>query len=138
MQFVVKFFSEIIMKSKPVRRQLAGQLEGNLRAVLRDIDADVAVQRGWDKLTVQTGQADGAVLAELLDAMCNTPGIALVQEVQTHPLPELDAIVEAVLPVYETRLAGRRFAVRCKRSGQHDFTSIDVERVVGSVHDDIA
>ena len=32
MQFVVKYFSEIVMKSKPVRRQFVRQLEENLRA----------------------------------------------------------------------------------------------------------
>ena len=33
-------------------------------------------------------------------------------------LPELDGISERVLPVYASRLAGRSFAVRCRRSGQ--------------------
>ena len=33
--------------------------------------------------------------------------------------------------LYAERLAGRTFAVRCRRSGSHDFTSVDVERVVG-------
>lgn len=131
MQFVVKYFSEIIMKSKPVRRQFIRQLEGNLRAVLRDIDPAVVLHRGWDKLRVATDQTDETVLAQLVEAMCNTPGVTLVLEVQAHPLGELDAIVERVLPVYASRLAGRCFAVRCKRNGQHPFTSLDVERVVG-------
>jgi thiamine biosynthesis protein ThiI len=131
MQFVVKYFPEIIMKSKPVRRQFIRQLEGNLRAVLRDIDPDVVLQRGWDKLRVESDQTDEIVLAQLVEAMCNTPGVSLVLEVQTHPLPELDAIVERVLPVYASRLSGRCFAVRCKRSGHHSFTSLDVEREVG-------
>jgi len=132
MQFVVKFFSEIIMKSKPVRRQFAGRLEGNLRAVLREIDPDIALRRGWDKIEVESRETDGAVREQLLRALCNTAGISLVLEVESHPLPELDAIVERVLPVYGERLAGRRFAVRCKRSGQHGFSSIDVERAVGA------
>jgi thiamine biosynthesis protein ThiI len=131
MQFVVKYFSEIIMKSKPVRRQFIRQLEGNLRAVLRDIDPDVVLQRSWDKLRVESNQTDEAVLSHLVEAMCNTPGVALVLEVQVHPLPEFDAIFEPVLPVYASRMVGRTFVVRCKRSGEHPFTSIDVEREVG-------
>jgi thiamine biosynthesis protein ThiI len=132
MQFVVKYFSEIIMKSKPVRRQFVRQLEENLRGVLRDIDPSVVLERSWDKLRVESDQTDATVLAQMVEAMCNTPGISLVQEVQTHPLPELDGIIERVLPVYATRLAGRSFAVRCKRNGQHPFSSLDVERVVGA------
>ena len=47
-------------------------------------------------------------MARLVDAMCNTPGITYVLEVTEHPLPDLEAIVERVLPVYAERLAGRR------------------------------
>jgi thiamine biosynthesis protein ThiI len=132
MQFVVKFFSEIIMKSRPVRRQLVRQLEGNLKAVLREIDPEVVLRRSWDKLSVETRRNDEAVRTQMLELMCDTPGVALVQEVLVHELPELEAIVEAVLPVYAARLEGRRFAVRCKRNGRHEFTSIDVECAVGA------
>jgi thiamine biosynthesis protein ThiI len=132
MQFVVKYFSEIVMKSKPVRRQFVRQLEENLRAVLRAIDPDVVLQRSWDKVRVTAGQSDPQVLARLVHAMCNTPGVTLVLEVHEHQLGELDAIVDQVLPVYASRLAGRTFAVRCRRSGQHAFTSLDVERAVGA------
>jgi thiamine biosynthesis protein ThiI len=132
MQFVVKYFSEIVMKSKPVRRQFVRQLEDNLRSVLREIDPSVVVQRSWDKLSVQTREQDGSLLARLVQAMRNTPGVTLVLEAQEHPLPALDAIVEQVLPVYRERLAGRTFAVRCKRSGRHDFTSLDIERMLGA------
>jgi thiamine biosynthesis protein ThiI len=131
MQFVVKYFSEIVMKSKPVRRQFVRQLEENLRAVLRDIDPDVVLLRSWDKLRVETSVRDEQTLAQLVHTMCNTPGVTLVLEVQEHSLEGLDAIVERVLPVYEARLAGQTFAVRCRRSGRHPFSSLDVEREVG-------
>jgi len=131
MQFVVKYFSEIVMKSKPVRRQFVRRLEENLAAVLREIDPGVVLHRGWDKLRVETHQSDPSILARLVRAMCNTPGVTLVLEAQEHPLGPLETIVEHVLPAYAERLAGRTFAVRCRRSGRHPFTSLDVEREVG-------
>mgnify|MGYP001556656092 CR=1 FL=1 len=48
MKFVVKYFSEITIKSKPVRRRFVRQLAENLRAVLKEIDPEVLVQRSWD------------------------------------------------------------------------------------------
>ncbi|MAT91522.1 MAG: tRNA 4-thiouridine(8) synthase ThiI [Halioglobus sp.] len=131
MQYVVKFFSEIAIKSKPVRRRFIRQLAENLRTVLGDIDPQVELQRGWDKLRVVSAAQDPATQARLLEAMRNTSGITYVLEVQEHPLPALGDIVERVLPVYAQRLRGATFAVRCKRSGDHDFTSVDVEREVG-------
>jgi thiamine biosynthesis protein ThiI len=132
MQFVVKYFSEIAIKSKPVRRQFVRQLEENLRTVLRELDPAVVLRRSWDKIRVESAQSDEHLLAQMVEAMCNMPGITYVLEVFEHPLGELDAIAEHVLPVYAPRLAGQTFAVRCKRSGSHSFSSIDVERRVGS------
>ncbi|HEY6131720.1 MAG TPA: tRNA 4-thiouridine(8) synthase ThiI, partial [Halioglobus sp.] len=89
MQFIVKYFSEIVMKSKPVRRQFVRRLEENLRAVLRDIDPGVVLQRNWDKLRVVSRLEEEVALAQLVKAMCNTAGVSHVLEVQEHPLPEL-------------------------------------------------
>lgn len=132
MQFVVKYFSEIVMKSKPVRRQFVRRLEENLQQVLRDIDPTVILQRSWDKLRVESQQRDEQLLARLRQALCNSPGVALVLQVQEHRLGTLDAIVDHVLPVFADRLAGQTFAVRCRRSGRHPFSSLDVERTVGA------
>ena len=131
MKFVVKYFSEITIKSKPVRRRFVAQLAENLRSVLRDIDPDIAVHKYWDKLHIETLQTDEGVLQSLVEAMRNVAGITYILEVQEHPLCKLDDIVAHVLPVYAQRLAGKTFAVRCKRTGKHSFRSIDVERQLG-------
>ncbi|TXS93874.1 tRNA 4-thiouridine(8) synthase ThiI [Parahaliea maris] len=130
MKYIIKFFSEIAIKSKPVRRRFVDKLAENIRAVLRDIDPEVVVRRHWDKLEVET--AAGPVLQrQMVDALRHVAGITYVLEVQTYPLGELDEIVEHVLPAYARRLEGATFAVRCKRTGDHDFTSVEVERQVG-------
>jgi thiamine biosynthesis protein ThiI len=131
MQYVVKFFSEIAIKSKPVRRQFVRRLVANLQAVLREIDPEIRLQREWDKVRIETDATEPAVLARLIEGMSNTSGITYILEVQTYPLPPLEDIVETVMPFYAERLQGKTFAVRCKRAGKHDFTSIDVERTVG-------
>jgi thiamine biosynthesis protein ThiI len=132
MKFVVKYFPEITIKSKPVRRRFVGHLADNLRALLREIEPGVVVRRGWDKLQVETGCDEPAVLNRMVRAMRNAPGITYILEVNEYPLGELEDIADRVLPVYAERLAGRTFAVRCRRSGQHDFTSVDVERRLGT------
>ncbi len=131
MKFVVKYFSEIAIKSKPVRRRFVAQLAENLRSVLRDIDPDVVVHKYFDKLQIETMQTDEGTLESLVEAMRNIAGITYILEVQEHPLCEVNEVVTHVLPVYAQRLAGKTFAVRCKRTGKHSFRSIDVERQVG-------
>lgn len=130
MQYLVKFFSEIAIKSRPVRKRFVRHLEDNLKRVLRDIDPEVQLERGWDKLRIHS-EIGAAGQALLVEAMRNMSGITYILEVSEHPLPSLDNIADLVLPVYARRLAGKTFAVRCKRTGDHDFTSVDVEREVG-------
>ncbi|MFT4613108.1 MAG: thiamine biosynthesis protein ThiI [Bacteroidia bacterium] len=131
MQYVVKYFSEIAIKSKPVRRRFLRQLQENLRFALRDIDPAIKLERSWDRFQVFTQLSDAAELARLVEAMRNVSGITYILEVVEHELPAVDEIVESVLPIYEQRLEGKTFAVRCKRTGKHDFSSMDVERTVG-------
>ncbi|MFT5710795.1 MAG: thiamine biosynthesis protein ThiI [Halioglobus sp.] len=58
MKFVVKYFSEITIKSKPVLRRFVAQLVENVRSVLRDIDPDVAEHRYWDKQVAHRNSAN--------------------------------------------------------------------------------
>jgi thiamine biosynthesis protein ThiI len=131
MQFIVKFFPEITIKSKPVRRQFVSQLTSNLRRILKQIEAGVAVQRDWDKLVVTCPSEDEQLRLQISDALSRIPGIAWFLDVLEYPVGDLDDIFQRTLPVYASRLQGKMFAVRCKRVGKHDFRSIDVERFVG-------
>ena len=132
MKLIVKVFPEITIKSRPVRKQFIRQLGKNIRAVLRDLDPAVRVTGVWDNLEVETDQQDPRILAEMTERLCNTPGIGLFLEVNEYPLGDLDQITEDVKRHYADLLPGKIFAVRCKRGGKHDFSSIDAERYVGS------
>ncbi len=131
MKFVVKYFSEISIKSKPVRRRFVTRLADNLRSQLRLIDPEVRIGRQWDRLFVETESYDPGLHARLVEAMRHTPGVTYALEVAEYPLGEVEQIIDQVLPVYGSRLADKSFAVRCKRSGKHPFTSVEVERTVG-------
>ena len=131
LKFIVKFFPEITIKSKPVRRQFVSQLTNNLRAVLKLVDPQVKVQKDWDKLVVTSDLNPEQARGRLVDALGRIPGIANYLDVLEFPLGDFDAIVHHTRSVYEARLQGKTFAVRCKRAGCHDFRSIDVERYVG-------
>ena len=69
MKFIVKFFPEITIKSKPVRRQFVRQLADNVRKTLRTLDPEVTVRQDWDKLVVnsEAGEALGPALNDALE-----------------------------------------------------------------------
>lgn len=132
MKVIVKPFAEITIKSRPVRRQFVRQLAKNIRTVLRDLDPELVVQGEWDNLELETRQREPKLLAEMLERLRNTPGIAHCLEVHDYPLGDFDDIFDKCRLHFGAQLAGKVFAVRCKRSGKHPFSSVDVATHVGS------
>ena len=132
MKLIVKVFPEITIKSRPVRKQFIRQLAKNIRSVLRDLDPAVAVSGEWDNLELQTRVSEPKTLAAMIERLRCTPGITHFLEVNEYPLGDLDDIVAKCKTHYADLLPGKIFAVRCKRGGKHSFTSMEVERYVGS------
>ncbi len=132
MKFVVKLFPEITIKTKPVRKLLVKQLTQNIRNVLVKVSDDIKIKSLWDAIEVWTpDSASDSVNDDVYGALECIPGIAHVNRVREFPLGTFDDIVRNTLAVWKDEIAGKSFVVRVKRTGQHDFTSIDVERYVG-------
>lgn len=132
MLYLVKVFPEIIIKSRPVRQRFVRTLRKNIRLTLMDLDSELQAHGEWDTIEVTTRVTDSEVLTQMTDRLACIPGISLFMETEKHALPDMDGIVELAKQSYGAQLAGKTFAVRCKRAGRHDFRSVDVERIVGS------
>src|SRR6187431_41716 len=131
MHFVVKVFSEIIIKSPPVRKRFIKQLRDNLRKLLSDKGVNVDVQRDWEKIEIVAPDADEATIAQVSEVLTHTPGIANFSLIKAYPVGDLDDIFQKVLPHWKDALAGKTFCVRARRHGNHDFTSTQLEQYVG-------
>lgn len=132
MKFVVKLFPEITIKTRPVRKLLTKQLAGNIRNVLVHISKDVQVKNGWDAIEVYTkDDASQTLNDDVYDALTCIPGIAYVNRVKEFDLGSFDDIIVNTLSVWGDALVDKTFVVRVKRTGKHDFKSMDVERYVG-------
>ncbi|MCS6211159.1 tRNA uracil 4-sulfurtransferase ThiI [Shewanella baltica] len=131
MKFIVKLYPEIMMKSKPVRMRFTKMLETNIRNVLKKVDEDAKVQRQWDRIMVMVPKDKPELAQAFGERLACIPGIAHVVQVDEYSFESVDDIYQQVLPVYRDQLAGKTFCVRVKRTGDHDFNSIEVERYVG-------
>jgi len=132
MKLIVKVFPEITIKSPPVRKNFIRQLAKNIRAVTRDLDPQLQVTGVWDNLEVKTEVTEAKVLQEIVERLSCVPGIVHFLQIDEYPLGDFDDIVEKCKRHYADLLPGKVFSVRCKRGGRHTFSSIDVERYVGS------
>lgn len=132
MLYVLRFFPEITIKSRPVRRRFIRVLRRSLRTRLILLDEGITVIGEWDNLTIETTVTDDERLTRIVTLLSNTPGIASIMQVRKTPLLDMAGILAEVRKCYGNLLAGKTFAVRCKRAGKHGFTSMDVDRYVGA------
>ncbi|SET58001.1 [ThiS-adenylate] sulfurtransferase [Marinobacter segnicrescens] len=130
MKLLIRPAAEVAIKSKPVRRQQMRQLRQNIRKLLARLDPEIVVEGSWDRVDVDVPEGRG-LLSPVLDELSRIPGISTIQEISVYPLVSLEDLGEKALEAYRDRLAGKTFAVRARRSGQHDFTSSELERQVG-------
>lgn len=131
MKFIVKFFPEIAVKSRPVRKRLIARLQNNLTIMLQRIDERIKVSGQWDKVEVSVEGDDAELSAKIVDLLKRTPGIQHSLEVKEFPLGDFDSVYQLTRQYYETLLKGKTFKVRVKRTGKHEFSSIELERYVG-------
>lgn len=129
MKFIVKFFSEITIKSRPVRKTLVKQLRQNIRQVLREYDDDVVVAGNWDFIEIQSERDE--LREQFIARLENIAGIAHFQFVREFEFQSLDHLVDEAIVSYGDLLTDAVFAVRVKRVGVHDFSSVEAERYVG-------
>ena len=130
-EFLIKLHPEIAIKSKSVRKRQTLLLERNLKTILLQVDSRVAVSNNFDHLTVRCDSDDEALRQRLIERLQCIPGIVAFAEMQSSRFSSLHDIFEQVLAVYAAQLAHKSFSVRVRRSGNHDFTSIEAERYIG-------
>lgn len=131
MQFVVKFFPEITIKSKPVRKQFVKQLRDNIRRLLKPIHDGISVDSDWDRILVRYAGDEDDIRLQITDVLSCTPGIAHFLDVIEYPFVDLQDCYVKIQQLWGDRLADKTFVVRCKRTGEHAFTSHDMEKYIG-------
>lgn len=128
-KFILKLFPEIMIKGPSAKRQMVGQLYNNLLNILQRIHPDIQVKKFSDKIEILTPKD---VVPEVRQRLLDTPGIEQILEVlQFDNMDTIEKIKTKVRELVADSLKDKTFVVRVKRSGKHDFSSIDIEKTVG-------
>ena len=131
MHFVIKLFPEIIIKSPPVRKRFIKQLRSNLQRLIRDRGHSAEVRSQWDKIEVLVADESTECIELVQRLLATTPGIANFSQVSEHPLGNFDQVADLLWPIYGEAISHQTFCVRIKRTGKHDFRSVEAEREIG-------
>jgi thiamine biosynthesis protein ThiI len=126
MQYIVRLGADIVIKSNRIRNRFVGRLIRNVRTACQQAGVSIEVDREWSRFFVRSEQP------EVLDILRRIFGISSVSPVEHVCHADLDAIAALVGEHYREKVAGKTFAVRAKRVGQHSYTSMDLAKKVGA------
>ena len=128
-KFILKLFPEIMIKGSSAKRQMVGQLYTNLLTILQRIDTTISVRKFSDKIEV-VAPIDS--LVQVRQKLLETSGIEQILEaLQFDNMDTLEKIKVKIGEVVIDSLEGKTFVVRAKRTGVHEFRSVELEQTVG-------
>ncbi len=133
MKFIIKPFSEIMIKSKPVRKKTLAMLQKNIHLRINKISKNLMVHLYYDNIEVNIIDFSLERDFEITDikrALSRIPGIEIFIEVDFFETNNFATIVKKVSETYIDQIKDKTFCVRVKRYWKHDFTSTELERYI--------
>jgi len=133
MKFLIKPFPEIMIKSKPVKKRFMQILWNNIRERLKQDFKDFKVQVFWDKLEVSL---EWKTNKEIVKILSRIPWIEFFLEVLEFDIiwetkkEQFDFIFQKVKDYFLDKITNKSFVSRVKRSWEHKYNSIDLERYI--------
>ncbi|MDD3793196.1 MAG: tRNA 4-thiouridine(8) synthase ThiI [Candidatus Gracilibacteria bacterium] len=132
MKFIVKPFSEILIKSKPVRKKYLSFLQTNCNLAFKKIDSSIKAKFFRDRQEIIVGsELTTFQYKSLITTLSRMPGIESFLEVIEEDFDSINDIFEKASNFYQSDIENKSFVVRVRRNGNHSFSSIDAEKYIG-------
>jgi thiamine biosynthesis protein ThiI len=123
---LLRLAAELTIKSRRTRGQFVHRLVRNIRDALGSAGIAPAVEPAWGRIFVR------APAAEALPVLARVFGLSSASPVERTVPARLEDILAVGAELFREPVAGRRFAVRARRAGTHDFSSRDIEVRLGA------
>ena len=133
MKIFIKFYSEIIVKSKSARKYFIKSLNYNIKNIfLKQYQIKLRIDTKIDLMVINLNRNDTSLtVQEYIEILQRISGIEQLLCVEEYPLNDLQDMANIVVDKMTDKIAGYSFNVRVKRKGKHEFKSIDVEKYIG-------
>ncbi len=127
MSKIIARYSEIGLKSAPVRRRFENQLRDNAVTMLMEDGVEALVEKQGSRLFIEAEDIDRAVAS--LRKVFGVASLSVAEETTSS----MEDICALAAEYSKPRLSeGQSFAVKARREGSQGYTSMDVGREAGS------
>jgi len=119
LKFLIKYSTEIFTKSEITRKWFISILKNNLKHSFKN--AKIILER--DKGIIEIDE-------DISDKLKNVFGISSFSKVHIIQFSNFNELIEKAYDFFKDRIKDN-FKVKCKRKGNHNFHSYDVEKTLG-------
>lgn len=121
-------YSEIGLKSAPVRRRFENQLKDNILTMLAEDGVEAIVTKNGARYYIEATDPDAAVAS-----VRKVFGVGSISVAEECASSRMEDICAKAAEYSRPRISeGQSFAVKARREGSHGYTSMDVGREAGS------
>lgn len=126
--------AEVTIKAPRTRRAFMRKLRVAVKDALQRAGFQTHVRADANRVMAElTGwESESAARERAAEAASRIFGVSSYSFLEGASRANLDEIVAAGTELFAEKVRGRTYAVRCRRSGNHEFSSIDVERSLGA------
>jgi len=122
---IIVRYGEIGLKGK-LRRKFENLLINNIKNTLKNQGFKVKISTEWGRIYIHSSDESIARISAGVFGVTST-------SVAIETSAEIEDIKNKAVEIGERLIgSGKSFAVRARRTGKHDFTSMDVQRIVGA------
>ncbi len=122
---IIVRLGEITVKGRKTRDRFERILINNIRDALREKGISGEVRREWGRIYVYANK-------EAIDALRRVFGIKSLSLAYEAEFKTFEELIDLGENFFREKIRGKIFAVDARRVGQHDFTSMDIERELGA------
>jgi thiamine biosynthesis protein ThiI len=123
---MVRLAAEVTIKSPRTRTAFLRRLRRNMSDAMRAAGIEYSIDAVWGRMFVR---ADSHLA---LPVLARVFGISSISFIEREVSADLDTIVKEAASHFKDAVAGKKFAVRARRTGSHAFGSLDIEKHLGT------
>jgi thiamine biosynthesis protein ThiI len=123
---MIRLTGELTTKARRTRARFQRRLARNIRSAFASAGTDCELRESWSRLLLRLDESGS------FEPLSRVFGISSYSVLDGVCEAELDLIVRTAEELYRDAVRGRSFAVRSRRSGSHEFRSMDVAVRLGS------
>ncbi|MDT7892527.1 MAG: tRNA uracil 4-sulfurtransferase ThiI [Thermoproteota archaeon] len=123
--YLIRLSGDVTYRKSSSRFYFEDLVIKNIKYALRKHEKEAKIIHEPARIYVEDEDIDSSIFKRIF-------GISSFSECEVIQFSNLEDLAQKIEERYKEEVKGKSFAIRCQRSGKHDFTSMDAAKMIGA------